>query len=81
MGHFITQACKGRITEDDLDSQLATLSIQQSSPKRELASCQQTVDLKAIEGRNEKVAEYLADINDGLERLNTPSQDDEEALR
>ncbi len=77
----ITQARKGRITEDDLDSQLAALSIQESGLKRELTSCQQTIDLKAIEGWEGKVAEYLSDLKAGLEWLNASPQDDEEALR
>ena len=77
----ITQARKGKISDDDMDTQLAALSIQEAGLKRELASCQQTIDLKAIEGWEEKVAEYLADLKSGLEWLNAPPQDEEEAHR
>jgi hypothetical protein len=48
----------------------AALSIQEAGLKRELASRQQIIDLKAIEGWEEKVAEYLADLKAGLEWLN-----------
>lgn len=77
----ITQARKGRISDDDMDTQLAALSVQEAGIKRELASCQQTIDLKAIEGWEEKVGEYLADLRAGLEWLTVPPQNDEEALK
>lgn len=75
----ITQTRKGRMTEDDMDSQLAALTIQEAGIKRELASHGFAVQLAALEGWEDQVREYLDDIRAGLDSLNTPPQSDEEA--
>ncbi len=75
----ITQARKGKITADDMDTQLAALAIQEAGLRREMASHALTVELTALDGWEAQVRDYLADIRLGLESLNAPPQSDEEA--
>jgi DNA invertase Pin-like site-specific DNA recombinase len=75
----ITQARNRRITDEDMDTQLAALTIQEAGLKRELVSYSAAVELAALEGWEDQVREYLADIRAGLDSLNVPPQNDEEA--
>ena len=75
----ITQVRKGKINESDMDSQLAALSFHEAAVKKELAICQQKVDVNALDGWEHQVREHLADLRAGLESLNAPPQNDGEA--
>lgn len=75
----ITQARKGKLTESDMDTQLASLTTQEAELKRELQGVKVNVELQALENWEERVREYLADLRAGIESLNVPPQDDEEA--
>lgn len=75
----ITQARKHKIKESDMDSQLAALADQEMRLKQEMAACQMVNELQALEGWEEQVKEYLADLRAGLDSLNTPPQNSEEA--
>jgi chromosome segregation ATPase len=75
----ITQARKGRIKDSDMDTQIASLDIQETEIKRELNSLKAAVELQALEDWEAQVREYLANLQAGVESLNTPPQNDEEA--
>jgi DNA invertase Pin-like site-specific DNA recombinase len=75
----ITQARKGRISESDMDNQLAGLAIQEAGTKRELSICEQRRDMRLPADWESRVREYLEDLRAGLESLNVPPQNAEEA--
>ncbi len=76
---IITQARKGKITEADMDTQLAAISIQEKEIRHTLAASKQASEIVALTDWEDKVREYLADLHAGLESINTPPQGDEEA--
>jgi site-specific DNA recombinase len=75
---IITQARRGAITESDMDYQLGTLTLQELSLKREYTSIGQAVNIHALGDWEARVIEYLADLQAGLDSLNTMPQSDEE---
>ena len=74
---IITQARKGAITESDMDYQLGALTLQELSLKREYTSIGQAMNIHALGDWESKVKEYLADLQAGLESLNSFPQNDE----
>lgn len=76
---IITLARKGSITTSDMEQQLATLTLQEVNLKHELSSLGQAININALDNWEEKFAEYLADLQVGMDELkNTAPQDDEE---
>ncbi len=74
----ITQARKKRISEDDMDTQLTGLSIQELDLKRRLARQIEADDIAALEDWEETTREYLSDLASGLKWLNAAPQNNEE---
>ena len=74
----ITQARKGKISEDDMDLQLGALSIQELDLKRRLTRQIEASDLAALKDWEEVTREYLSDLAKSLEWLNAAPQNDEE---
>jgi hypothetical protein len=73
---IITQARKGGITESDMDYQLSPLTLQKLSLKREYANIEQAINIDALGDWEAKVREYIADLQAGLESLNSFPQND-----
>lgn len=61
-----------------MDFQLGALTLQELSLKREFASIKQAVNIHLLGDWEGQVIEYLADLQMGLESLNTAPQNDEE---
>jgi hypothetical protein len=75
----ITQVRKGHIISADMQYQLSTLTLQEINLKRELASLAYTISLNALNNWEEKVTEYLIDLQAGIQGLkNVTPQTDEE---
>ena len=77
----IEQARLGRMTSVDMQLELSTLTMQEINLKRELASLAYTISLNALNNWEEKVTEYLLDLQAGIQGLkNVAPQTDEERL-
>ena len=74
----ITQARKGKISEDDMDLQLGALSIQELELKRCLTRQIEASDLAALTDWEAVTREYLSNLAEGLDLLNAAPQNDEE---
>jgi DNA invertase Pin-like site-specific DNA recombinase len=74
----ITQARRGGISENDMDYQLGTLELQEISLKRDFASIEQSINIHLLDGWEERVEEYLADLQVGIESLNADPQSPED---
>jgi len=75
----IEQARLGRITSADMQLELSTFTMQEINLKRELASLAYTISLNALNNWEEKVTEYLLDLQAGIQGLkNVAPQKDEE---
>jgi site-specific DNA recombinase len=74
----ITQARKGRISEEDMENQLGALQMQETYLKRELVQLGDLLDFQPLAGWEEKARIYLEDMRQALEWLNAAPQDDEE---
>ncbi|MBK7920310.1 MAG: recombinase family protein [Chloroflexi bacterium] len=75
---IITQARKGRITEEDMEYQLAQLTIQEQHLKRELTNFGTIHEMRLLDNWEEVAIEYLTDLHAGLETLNRVPDSDEE---
>lgn len=76
---IITLARKKSITTTDMEQQLATLTLQEVNLKHELSSLGQALNINALDNWETKFAEYLADLQVGMDELkNAAPQDDEE---
>jgi len=81
-GWVITQARKGRITEEEMDEQLAAVGQQEVYLRREIARLGAAVDLAGLTRWEEIVTGYLADLREGLAALDTlPETEEEERAR
>lgn len=70
---------KGTITTSDMEQQLATLTLQEISYKRDLVTLGQTININALDNWEAKFEEYLADLRAGVDELkNAAPQNDEE---
>jgi len=74
----ITQARKGKISEEDMEFQLSSLTLQELNLKRELQSFTDILRLTDLNQWEEKAQEYLEDLRLGLDSLNADPQTDEE---
>lgn len=75
----ITQAREGKFTTNDMEQQLATLTLQEISYKRDLAALGQTININALNNWEAKFEEYLADLQSGVVELKEAApQTDEE---
>jgi site-specific DNA recombinase len=74
----ITQARKGRITDEDLDYQLGSLTFQELSLRRDMIHLSEVIDFTRLEDWEGKVCEYLSDLQLGLESLNAAPRNKEE---
>ncbi len=75
---IITQARKRSITESDMDYQLGSLTLQELTLKRELVTVGSAMDIYTLDNWDMQVKEYFADLQAGIESLNTAPQNDEE---
>ncbi len=75
----ITLARQGKFTNNDMEQQLATLTLQEISYKRDLSALGQTININALDNWEAKFEEYLADLQAGVEALkDTAPQNEEE---
>lgn len=75
---IITQARKGRITEEDMEQQLAQLTTQEQYLKNELAAFGAIHEMRLLDNWEKIAVEYLANLHAGLGSLNeTPTTDEE----
>jgi site-specific DNA recombinase len=74
----ITNARKGRISDDDMEIQLAQIAAQELLFKQELSTQDQFVQLSEINNWEEAALEYLEDLKVGLQSLDAAPQSDEE---
>lgn len=75
---LITQARKGRITDEEMDEQLVAIRQQEVYLRRELMGRSAAVDLARLENWEEITRQYLEDIRAGLETLHEPVVTEEE---
>jgi len=62
-----------------MEQQLATLTLQEISYKRDLVTLGQTININALDNWEAKFEEYLADLRAGVDELkNAAPQNDEE---
>ena len=67
----ITRARKARLTTSDLDNQLSQVTLQEIALKRELSSLGPVIDIQSLDNWDLKVADYLTDLQVGIEELKT----------
>ena len=78
----ITSARQGKFTNNDMEQQLATLTLQKISYKRDLSALGQTININALDNWEAKFEEYLADLQAGVEALKgTAPQNEEERYK
>ena len=76
---MITLARQGKFTNTDMEQQLATLTLQEISYKRDLSALGQTININVLDNWEAKFEEYLADLQAGVEALkDTAPQNEEE---
>lgn len=66
----ITWARKGAITDEDMEYQLTALTLQEGNLKRELATCNEIVNLTALKDWEAAAREYFLDLQAGIDSLN-----------
>jgi hypothetical protein len=66
----ITQARKGSISEEDMEQQINDMSLLEASLKRDLNTLQETINVQLLENWEDKVKQYLADLQVGIQALN-----------
>ncbi len=74
----ITQARKGKISEDDMDFQLSALSVQELGLKQRMNRQIEVNNLATLTYREDITREHLSDLATGLEWQNAAPQNDEE---
>jgi DNA invertase Pin-like site-specific DNA recombinase len=67
----ITQARKSVISADEMEAKLKEMSLMEVRLKGELLSLQQTIDESLLTNWEGKVRQYLDDLQDGLQELNS----------
>ena len=75
---MITLARQGKFTNNDMEQQLATLTLQEISYKRDLSALGQTININALDNWEAKFEEYLADLQAGVEALKDVAPQNEE---
>ncbi len=66
----ITQALKRSISEDEMERKLNDMSLLEASLKRDLNSLQETINIQLLENWEDKVKQYLEDLQEGIQALN-----------
>ena len=66
----ITQALKKSISEDEMERKLNDMSLLEASLKRDLNSLQETINIQLLENWEDKVKQYLEDLQEGIQALN-----------
>lgn len=74
----ITQARRGAINDSDMDLQLAALTAQDATLRRELMSRGQVLNLNDLGDWETQIREYFADLREGIKALNLPPETAEE---
>ncbi len=74
----IRMARSHKITDEDMEHQLAELDLQELHLKRELAECQMIVDLSELDDWEAHAREFLEQVRVGIASLNDAPQTDEE---
>lgn len=74
----ITQAREGKFTNNDMEQQLATLTLQEISYKRDLSALGQTININALNNWEAKFEEYLGDLQAGVVELKESAPQNEE---
>jgi DNA invertase Pin-like site-specific DNA recombinase len=74
----ITQARKGKITEEDMDCQIAALTLQESDLKQQMATLGSTERLAMLDNWEEVAREYFKDLKAALAGLNADPQTEED---
>ena len=74
----ITLARQGKFTNTDMEQQLATLTLQEISYKRDLSALGQTININVLDNWEAKFKEYLADLQAGIEALKDAAPQNEE---
>jgi hypothetical protein len=74
----ITLARQGKFTNNDMEQQLATLTLQEISCKRELSILGQTININALNNWEAKFEEYLADLRVGVAEVKKAAPQNEE---
>ena len=72
----ITWARKRVITDEDMEYQLTSLTLQEMTLKRELGAYGQILELMALGDWEEAAREYFLDLQAGIESLNIAPQSD-----
>ena len=67
-----------KITDDDMDHQLAELDLQELHLKKELTSCQAIINLSGLGDWEALARECLEDVRVGIESLSDAPQSDDE---
>ena len=75
---IITQARKGKITEEDMDYQIGTISMQEQYLKKELAGVQVLDVLPDINNWEELTLEHLMNLQTGLDLLSHDAMSEED---
>lgn len=75
---IITQARKGKITEDDMDYQIGAVSMQEQYLKQEMANLEAFEILPAMNNWEELALEHLMNLQAGLSSLSEGSLNEEE---
>ena len=75
---IITQARKGKITEEDMDYQIGNISMHEQYLKQELAGVEIYDALPEMDNWEERALEHLMDLQTGLDALGTQVESDEE---
>jgi DNA invertase Pin-like site-specific DNA recombinase len=74
----ITLARSGKITNTDMEQQLATLTLQEISYKREVSALGQAINISALDNWQAKFDEYLRDLQTGIAELKNAAPQNEE---
>lgn len=74
----ITQARKRRITDSDMEEQLAAIGLQEHYLRREMAGLGVAEELAGLEGWEDVAREYLADLLAGVDALDEDGATEEE---
>lgn len=74
----ITLAREGKFTNNDMEQQLATLTLQEISYRRDLSTLGHTININALDNWEAKFEEYLADLRAGIDDLKKAAPQNEE---
>jgi hypothetical protein len=76
----ITQARQRKIPQADMNYQLGAMSTQEAKLKHDLAAAEHSVQLDVLSGWEEAAREFLADLKEGLDDINSEPTSEEDRL-